>query len=76
MPMTDMCIMPWGKHKGKQMRHVPKLYLTWVSEQDWIHKWPDIDEYIRVHITDEGPRDEEPEIKPEPEVDDSEEAPF
>ena len=30
--MTDLDIMPFGKHKGKQMQDVPADYLIWLLD--------------------------------------------
>lgn len=39
-------IMPFGKHKGQQLCHVPADYLVWFMEQSWAKgSWPDLYEY-------------------------------
>lgn len=50
MSMTDDTSMPFGKHKGKPMRQVPMNYLSWLSEQDWLEKWEDLDAYIKGKV--------------------------
>lgn len=32
--LTDQDIMPYGKHKGKEMANVPAAYLLWLYEND------------------------------------------
>ena len=34
MKMTDKSIMPFGKHKGKQLDQVPADYLMWLYENN------------------------------------------
>jgi hypothetical protein len=38
--------MPFEKHKGKRIDSVPMSYLHWLSEQEWLVKWPDVYNYI------------------------------
>jgi len=44
--LTDESEMPMGKHKGTPMANVPAHHLRWLSEQDWISKYPELQEYI------------------------------
>ena len=30
--------MPFGKHKGSDIRDVPAHYLQWLEEQEWAHE--------------------------------------
>lgn len=34
MALTDESLMPWGKHKGKEMANVPADYLVWLYENN------------------------------------------
>jgi len=45
-PLADKDKMPFGKHEGKPMKDVPAEYLDWLSEQDWLSKWPRVQAYI------------------------------
>lgn len=45
-PLGDKDQMPMGTFKGKPMKDVPAWYLDWLSEQDWIGKWPQVEAYI------------------------------
>ncbi len=36
--MTEEYIMPWGKHVGEAIDDVPRHYLEWLLEQNWIEK--------------------------------------
>jgi len=37
--MTDQeFYMPWGKYQGTNIDDVPRSYLTWLLEQDWIYE--------------------------------------
>lgn len=44
--------MPFGKYGPKRaggaldIEDVPANYLLYLSEQDWIDKWPEVEEYI------------------------------
>lgn len=38
--------MPFGKHKGERLDDVPANYLEWLADQDWLSKWPKVQEYI------------------------------
>lgn len=33
MALTDESIMPFGKHKGKEMANVPASYLLWIYDE-------------------------------------------
>jgi len=44
--MTDSDLMPFGKYKGERMEKVPATYLSWIIDQPWINKWPDVEKYI------------------------------
>ena len=30
--------MPWGKYKGESIDDVPRSYLNWLMEQEWIEE--------------------------------------
>ncbi len=46
-PLKDRDLMPFGKHKNKQMKYVPAEYLDWLDQQDWVAKsWPRVKGYI------------------------------
>jgi uncharacterized protein (DUF3820 family) len=32
-PLTDDCLMPIGKHKGKMMKDVPVEYYAWMVQE-------------------------------------------
>ena len=34
--MKDTDIMPWGVHKGKEMKNVPDSYLFWLYDNVWV----------------------------------------
>ena len=38
--------MPFGKHKGETLDHVPAEYLLWLRDQEWAYKFGDIMDYI------------------------------
>jgi len=42
--------MPWGKHSGKNIDDVPRHYLTWISEQEWIEEHPELEEAIEEQL--------------------------
>ena len=31
-------ILPFGKHRGKDIGEIPSNYLTWLLEQDWMEE--------------------------------------
>ena len=31
--------MPFGKHKDKELTEIPKGYLRWLRQQDWLSGW-------------------------------------
>jgi len=42
--------MPFGRHKGKKMRHVPIPYLLWLIEQPFVRKsYPSLYRYLLNH---------------------------
>ena len=46
--MTDIDLMPFGKHKGVPMGSVPKSYLKWLLDQEgFADKNPPMAKYIR-----------------------------
>lgn len=46
--MTDSNIeLPFGKYKGKRLGDVPASYLLWLGDQDWVSKFPLIEQYIK-----------------------------
>jgi hypothetical protein len=38
--------MPWGKHKGAQLKDIPADYFLWLMEQSWLGDWPQLKSYI------------------------------
>ena len=44
--LSDLSPMPFGKFKGILMEKVPAWYLDRIIDQDWIHKWPEVRNYI------------------------------
>jgi len=44
--LKDSDPMPFGKHKGKEMRDVPASYLDWLRDQKWLDEWPSVAKYI------------------------------
>lgn len=51
--MTDETPMPFGKHKGKKMKHVPADYLLWMWDNGpELHKQNGgLADYVREHFT-------------------------
>lgn len=43
---NDESLMPFGKYKGQKMANVPAKYLLWLSDQEWIKKYPKVFDYI------------------------------
>ena len=39
-------IFPFGKFKGKRFSELPDKYIVWVSQQDWLEKWPTVALYV------------------------------
>lgn len=48
-PWTAETILPWGAHKGKQLKETPASYLLWLSEQRWIRDWPGLHAYLKTN---------------------------
>lgn len=46
--LTDKSLMPWGKHKGKQMTDVPASYLLWCYENNKVTE--DVKEYVEDNM--------------------------
>jgi len=46
--LTDLCPMPWDKHKGKAMIHVPAQYLLWLWHEDKCSG--NVKEYIKENL--------------------------
>ena len=44
--LKDTDPFPFGQWKGTPMQDVPAEYLDWLSDQDWISKWPRVRAYI------------------------------
>lgn len=44
--LNDNDPMPFGIHKDKQMADVPAQYLDYISQQEWIKKYPAVLDYI------------------------------
>ena len=51
--------MTFGKHKDKLLSDVPASYLLWVFDQDWITKFPDLEEYVAENYEDIEARKQE-----------------
>ena len=45
--LTDYDYMPFGAHINKKMKDVPAVYLDWLSGQQWIGQWPQVNDYIK-----------------------------
>lgn len=45
--VSDDYLIPFGKHKGQKIGEVPASYLDWLSGQEWIGDWHEVDKYIR-----------------------------
>ena len=43
---------PFGKYEGERYGDVPDSYFKWLSQQDWIEKWPDVLVYIQENDLD------------------------
>jgi len=44
-------IMPeWSKYRGESIDDVPRHYLEWLQEQDWIDKHPELSEEIEDQL--------------------------
>jgi len=43
-------IFPFGVHKGKQFKQLSIKYLRWLSDQDWLEKWPTVALYVKQRI--------------------------
>lgn len=61
--LTDLDIMPFGKHKGQRMQDVPASYLVWLKEKGCDHagvkgyienSWSAIKSECSDHIFEEG----------------------
>lgn len=56
MALTDESIMPFGKHKGKEMANVPASYLLWIYDEwtlpnprfGFVHQ--EVKEYIEENL--------------------------
>lgn len=56
MALTDESIMPFGKHKGKEMANVPASYLLWIYDEwtlpnprfGFVHQ--EVKAYIEVNL--------------------------
>ena len=46
-------IMPFGKYKNESINDIPRSYLNWLLEQDWVYedKWKKLIEAIEDNIT-------------------------
>jgi uncharacterized protein (DUF3820 family) len=42
--------MPWGKYQGEQIQDVPRRYLNWLLEQDWIDEHEELVEAIEDQL--------------------------
>lgn len=49
-PLKDGDEMPFGKYGGEKLGDVPASYLLWCYEQEWIHDWPGVRDYIKDGI--------------------------
>lgn len=45
--LTETSMMPWGPHRGKQLKEVPADHLLYLLQQKWISDWPHLYEYLR-----------------------------
>ena len=43
-------LFPFGTHKGKKFADLPDRYITWLSEQDWLHKWGNVELYVKRRL--------------------------
>jgi hypothetical protein len=52
--------MPFGKHKGKELTEIPKGYLRWLRNQDWVGAWlvDGVDEVLEGQQRSEPSREE------------------
>jgi len=46
--LSDSDIMPFGAHKGKELRDVPDSYWKWFLKQSWCDVFPDLVEYANT----------------------------
>lgn len=51
MKLTDQSLMPFGKHRGKNMEDVPASYLLWLWEEDKWNEPGDLHDYIADSFT-------------------------
>jgi len=47
--LTDICEMPFGKHKGTKMEAVPASYLLWLHAEGCKH--PGVAGYIKESLS-------------------------
>jgi len=43
---------PFGQYEGERYGDVPDSHFKWLSQQDWIEKWPDVMAYIQENNLD------------------------
>lgn len=43
----DDIIFPFGAHKGKPISKVPMDYIVWCSKQNWLEKWPTLNDWLK-----------------------------
>jgi len=42
--------MPWGKYRGENIDNVPRSYLEYLLEQEWIDKHPKLEDAIEEQL--------------------------
>lgn len=46
--LNDNDIMPFGKHKGKNLGTIPDSYWNWFLEQPWAKDYKDLLQYAQL----------------------------
>lgn len=47
-------IFPFGKYKGQTFKNVPVGYLQWTLQQDWLHKWGNLELQIKEYLQEQN----------------------